>query len=127
MEASSSDYRLLHDYPAAPNDSRHGGKKKNRQSSYYQQQIHSQNAAAAKPALRELFAHYARFGDPHSTGHHITLAQTDKWFRQAGIVDNWNVTATDTAISYRKVSRYIKNKTLTLRYDLKIKALLFFL
>ena len=55
--------------------------------------------------LRELFAFYARWGDPYSTGHHITLNQAEKWLSQAGIVDNWNVTTTDTALSFRKISR----------------------
>ena len=55
--------------------------------------------------LRELFNCYARWGDPHSTGRHITLAQAEKWLSQAGIVDNWNVTTTDTALSFRKISR----------------------
>ena len=55
--------------------------------------------------LRELFAFYARWGDPYSTGHHITLNQAEKWLTQAGIVDNWNVTTTDTALSFRKISR----------------------
>lgn len=55
--------------------------------------------------LRELFAVYARWGDPYSTGHQITLHQAEKWLTQAGIVDNWNVTTTDTALSFRKISR----------------------
>ena len=55
--------------------------------------------------LRELFSYYARWGDPYSTGHHITLGQAEKWLSQAGIVDNWNVTTTDTALSFRKISR----------------------
>ena len=55
--------------------------------------------------LRELFSMYARWGDPYSTGHHITLGQAEKWLSQAGIVDNWNVTTTDTALSFRKISR----------------------
>mgnify|MGYP003315183770 CR=1 FL=1 len=55
--------------------------------------------------LRELFPSYARWGDPHSTGRHITLAHIEKWLIQAGIVDNWNVTTTDTALSFRKISR----------------------
>lgn len=37
----------------------------------------------SKPALRELFMHYARFGEPHSMGHHITLAQSDKVTRHS--------------------------------------------
>ena len=55
--------------------------------------------------LRELFPLYARWGDPYSTGHQITLQQAEKWLSQAGIVDNWNVTTTDTALSFRKISR----------------------
>lgn len=57
------------------------------------------------PGLRDLFAMYARFGDTHSNGQHITLTQSDKWLKQAGVVDNWNITTTDTAIYYRKISR----------------------
>ena len=56
-------------------------------------------------SLRDLFVFYARFGDPHNSGQHITLSQSDKWLKQAGIIDSWNVTSTDTAISYRKISR----------------------
>ncbi len=57
-------------------------------------------------SLRDLFVYYARFGDGgHSTGQHITLAQSDKWLKQAGVIDNWNITTTDTATNYRKISR----------------------
>ena len=61
--------------------------------------------------LRELFSFYGRLGDPHATGQHISLAQTEKWLRQAEVIDNWNITSTDTAIAYRKISRleYFKN------------------
>ena len=56
--------------------------------------------------LRELFSFYGRLGDPHATGQHISLAQTEKWLRQAEVIDNWNITSTDTAIAYRKISRF---------------------
>ena len=56
-------------------------------------------------SLRDLFVYYARFGDNHSTGQHITLSQSDKWLKQAGVIDNWNITTTDTATYYRKISR----------------------
>ncbi|XP_071744301.1 uncharacterized protein [Lepeophtheirus salmonis] len=58
-----------------------------------------------RPALKEQFELFARYGDPQSIGELITLSQTDKWLRQAGIIDNWNITTTDTAIYYRKISR----------------------
>ena len=57
-------------------------------------------------SMRDLFVHFSRYGDPHASGQHITLSQSDKWMKQAGVIDNWNVTATDTAIAFRKISRY---------------------
>ena len=33
------------------------------------------------------------------------MTQSDKWLRQAKVVDGWNVTTTDTAIAFRKISR----------------------
>ena len=58
-----------------------------------------------KIGLHELFSIYARWGDPYSTGYHMTLSQVEKWLGQADILDNWNVTTTDTALSFRKISR----------------------
>ena len=58
-------------------------------------------------SLRDLFVHFSRYGDPHGSGQHITLTQSDKWMKQAGVIDNWNVTSTDTAIAFRKISRYV--------------------
>ena len=57
-------------------------------------------------SMRDLFVHFSRYGDPHASGQHITLSQSDKWMKQAGVIDNWNVTSTDTAIAFRKISRY---------------------
>ena len=56
-------------------------------------------------SMRDLFVTFARYGDPHASGQHITLSQSDKWMKQAGVIDNWNVTSTDTAIAFRKISR----------------------
>ena len=33
------------------------------------------------------------------------MTQSDKWLRQAKVIDGWNVTTTDTAIAFRKISR----------------------
>ena len=46
-----------------------------------------------------------RWGDSRSDGSQITLTQSDKWLRQAGVIDGWLVTTTDTAIFFRKFSR----------------------
>ena len=48
---------------------------------------------------------YAKSGDRRATGQQITLAQSDKWFTQAGVIDGWTVTSLDTAKSFRKFSR----------------------
>ena len=58
-----------------------------------------------KQSLRELFVYFARFGEHGASGQHISLTQSDKWLKQSGVVDNWNVTTTDTAIAFRKISR----------------------
>ena len=33
------------------------------------------------------------------------MTQSDKWLKQAKVIDGWNVTTTDTAIAFRKISR----------------------
>ena len=48
---------------------------------------------------------FSKFGESGSDGSQITLTQSDKWLRQAKVIDGWNVTTTDTAIAFRKVSR----------------------
>ena len=50
-------------------------------------------------SLRELFVRYAG-------GQRISLNQSDKWLKQSDVIDNWNVTTTDTAIAFRKISRF---------------------
>ncbi len=45
-----------------------------------------------------------RWGDSRSDGNQITLTQSDKWLRQAGVIDGWEVTTTDTAIFFRSAA-----------------------
>lgn len=59
----------------------------------------------SRPGLRKQFERFARYGEPRASGDFINLPQTEKWFKQAGVIDNWNVTTTDTAIIFRKVSK----------------------
>ena len=52
----------------------------------------------------ELFSKFG--GSGWSRGEsQITLSQSDKWLRQARVIDSWHVTTTDTAIAFRKISR----------------------
>ena len=42
-----------------------------------------------------------RFGGSDTQGQVITLTQSDKWLRQAGVLDTWTITTIDTAIAFR--------------------------
>ena len=55
--------------------------------------------------LLDQFQMFSKFGDSASDGSKITLLQSDKWLRQAKVIDGWNVTSSDTAIAFRKISR----------------------
>ena len=71
------------------------------------------------PDIHYQFESFSKFGDssmllilssptdegllllPGSDGTQITLSQSDKWLRQAKVIDGWTVTTTDTAIAFR--------------------------
>lgn len=61
-------------------------------------------AAAAAPAgdFKESFKAFSKFGDSKSDGKHITLSQSDKWMKQAKVIDK-KITTTDTAIHFKKL------------------------
>lgn len=52
--------------------------------------------------LREQFKLFSKFGDTKSDGKHITLSQSDKWMKQAKVIDGKTITTTDTAIHFKK-------------------------
>ena len=54
--------------------------------------------------LQDQFELLSKFGWSGSDGAKITLSQSDKWLRQAKVIDGWNVTTTDTAVAFRKIS-----------------------
>ena len=74
--------------------------------------------------LRKQFESYARYGfsnsilwsialklyfsfgkDRHKDNSHITLTQSDRWLRQAEILDGRKITTTDTAILFKSISQ----------------------
>ncbi|XP_024943785.1 TPPP family protein CG45057-like [Cephus cinctus] len=55
------------------------------------------------------FIAFSKFGDTRSDGTTISLSQSDKWMKQAKVIDK-NITTTDTAIAFNK----LKQKTLSL-------------
>ncbi len=59
--------------------------------------------------FKETFKAFSKFGDTKSDGKHITLSQSDKWMKQAKVIDK-KITTTDTAIHFKK----LKSMKLTL-------------
>ncbi|KAH9362411.1 hypothetical protein HPB48_020179 [Haemaphysalis longicornis] len=50
------------------------------------------------------FKAFAKFGDSKSTGDAITLSNSDKWFKQAKVIDGKKITTTDTGIYFKQVA-----------------------
>lgn len=59
-------------------------------------------AAGGGGSFRESFKAFSKFGDIKSDGKHITLSQSDKWMKQAKVIDK-KITTTDTAIHFKKL------------------------
>ena len=55
------------------------------------------------------FKAFAKFGDTKSDGKQITLSQSDKWMKQAKVIDGKKITTTDTGIYFKK-HKYAKLK-----------------
>lgn len=60
-------------------------------------------AAATAGDFKESFKAFSKFGDTKSDGKHITLSQSDKWMKQAKVIDAKKITTTDTAIHFKKL------------------------
>lgn len=58
-------------------------------------------------SFRQLFRLYAKFGDHSRSGESISLTCSDKWLRQAKIVDNRRISTTDTGIYFKQVAKYV--------------------
>ncbi|XP_021698602.1 TPPP family protein CG45057 isoform X2 [Aedes aegypti] len=53
-------------------------------------------------AFKEQFKAFSKFGDTKSDGKHLTLSQSDKWMKQAKVIDK-KITTTDTGIHFKKL------------------------
>lgn len=53
-------------------------------------------------SLEQQFVNFAKFGDTKADGKTITLTQSDKWMKQAKIIDGKKITTTDTGIAFNK-------------------------
>jgi hypothetical protein len=61
--------------------------------------------------FEENFKVFAKFGDPKSDGKLITLSNSDKWMKQAKVIDNKKITTTDTGIYFKKLKSQKVNIT----------------
>lgn len=59
-------------------------------------------AADGATAFKDQFKAFSKFGDVKSDGKLITLSQSDKWMKQAGVIDK-KITTTDTGIHFKKL------------------------
>lgn len=59
-------------------------------------------APASNAAFKEQFKAFSKFGDTKSDGKHLTLSQSDKWMKQAKVIDK-KITTTDTGIHFKKL------------------------
>merc|ERR1719192_183424 len=65
----------------------------------------SSAAEPDKALLKSQFVLFSKFGDKASDGETIKLSQSDKWFKQAGVIAAKGVSTTDTGIAFRKISK----------------------
>lgn len=54
-----------------------------------------------KVTFQDQFKAFSKFGDTKSDGKLITLSQSDKWMKQAKVIDK-KITTTDTGIHFKK-------------------------
>jgi len=57
--------------------------------------------------FKDQFAAFSRFGDPASDGKQITLSNSDKWMKQAKVIDAKKITTTDTSIGFKKLFKSV--------------------
>ncbi|GBL92188.1 TPPP family protein CG45057 [Araneus ventricosus] len=69
-------------------------------------------SAVEGPSFKDQFKLFAKFGDCKSTGEAITLSNSDKWMKQAKVIDK-KLTTTDTGIYYKMVAK--AKRTLTIK------------
>ncbi|XP_071052714.1 tubulin polymerization-promoting protein homolog [Onthophagus taurus] len=71
---------------------------------------------AGSAPLDQQFANFARFGDNKSDGKTITLSCSDRWMRQAKVLDMKTITTTHTGIAFNKFKTRAINYQNFLKY-----------
>lgn len=60
------------------------------------------NGTTSSVEFKERFKAFSKFGDTKSDGKSITLSQSDKWMKQAKVIDK-KISTTDTGIHFKKL------------------------
>lgn len=60
------------------------------------------NGTTSTVEFKERFKAFSKFGDTKSDGKSITLSQSDKWMKQAKVIDK-KISTTDTGIYFKKL------------------------
>ncbi|XP_075161969.1 tubulin polymerization-promoting protein ringmaker isoform X2 [Haematobia irritans] len=81
-----------------------------------------------KVSFQDQFKAFSKFGDTKSDGKMITLSQSDKWMKQAKVIDK-KITTTDTGIHFKKFksmkisysdyNKYLEDLAKTKKVELK--------
>lgn len=58
---------------------------------------------APMQSFRAQFKAFSKFGDTKSDGKHITLSQSDKWMKQAKVIEGKKINTTDTGIYFKRL------------------------
>merc|ERR1712018_452512 len=86
-------------------DKMSGGEEENKPQSNNEEPKEPAVGVVDKAALKEQFEAFAKFGDKPADGKSIKLSQSDKWFKQAKVIDPKKISTTDTGIAFRKISK----------------------
>ena len=62
--------------------------------------------ANATHTFEEIFKIFSKFGDHKSVGDCITLSNSDKWFKQAKVIDGKKITTVDTGIYFKQIAKF---------------------
>ncbi|RWS31812.1 TPPP family protein-like protein [Leptotrombidium deliense] len=62
-------------------------------------------ANSGSSSFEEMFKVFAKFGDSKSVGDAITLSNSDKWFKQAKVIDGKKITTVDTGIYFKQIAK----------------------
>nr|CAD7202655.1 unnamed protein product [Timema douglasi] len=76
-------------------------------------------AVTATPTFKTQFRAFSKFGDTKSDGRHITLSQSDKWMKQAKVIDGKKITTTDTGIYFKKFNKFLEELCKNKKVDVK--------